>query len=667
MQKSRHALLIGGTSEFEECLISLCALDSKDEYELSQNVSFRRVANNTTFLVYPDVNTSADNSALDKIEDIVAPNGSALINLYFRIVHPSFPILHKRVFLEKYSRSYREFSPPLLAAVYALACTWWSYSPELSGKEKPDVQALEDIARKTLQDCIASPKLSTVQAGLLLLQRHIPGSWALTAQIVAVGQDLGLHRDPTGWKIPAWEKGLRKRLSWALFMQDKWTALTHGRPSHIVDRNWDVPDVSAVDFPETKRDDEGVEDGSAEIEKGRLIFQQMVKLSRLTAAILEAFFTDGATLSAQHTLKDLLDRAKPIQIRLREWYASLPVPLKMDSMAGTSKPRSLNATGALHLSYFATEITLHRILLRSTLSLSANSAHLPPIIRTAAKTRLISALDFINRLTPSHLQSFWPSHARGAFSLVGAFGALLWASSTTVKEGSFYLARLKEYRWTLRVSLRSLEELRYPLEVLEEMIREEKVERWKEVIATRANMGSPGASDENSAAGGTDAMSLSGHEGEDQLEAELGVGMIGFGGDMGGFVGFGSYGSASGQGQGFAAGGQRGLSASTFPSSASLPHMASHPQPQRSYSTSSFPTQAFSYNGGAISTHFSGFYDDDGAMGSESEGDGFDEDGSERAGDEEDEDVEMEGVSEAELKRARERGSGFLMMPEDSS
>lgn len=67
-------------------------------------------------------------SDLDAIEALVYPHGKALINLYFRIVHPSFPILHKKVYLEKYERTNRAFSPALLAAVYILALHFWSYS-----------------------------------------------------------------------------------------------------------------------------------------------------------------------------------------------------------------------------------------------------------------------------------------------------------------------------------------------------------------------------------------------------------------------------------------------------------------------------------------------------------------------------------------------------------
>ncbi len=71
-------------------------------------------------MTLPDEGTAHyqdENDDLDSIEAIVSPNGKALINLYFRIVHPSFPVLHKKVDLEKYERNHREFSPAILAAV----------------------------------------------------------------------------------------------------------------------------------------------------------------------------------------------------------------------------------------------------------------------------------------------------------------------------------------------------------------------------------------------------------------------------------------------------------------------------------------------------------------------------------------------------------------------
>jgi hypothetical protein len=242
LQNHRHSKLIGHTSEYEQILLGLDAYNDKDEVPVGPS-TLRKVNATDAFILSPDEGTRNHEDEvvdLDAIEMIVAPHGQALIHLYFRIVHPSFPILHKKVFLEKYQRTHREFSPPLLAAVYILALNWWSYSSDLALLPKPDVPKLEKLAFKTANDIIHRPKLSTIQAGLLLLQRPQGDSWALTTQLVGLGQELGLHLDCSTWRVPAWERGLRKRLAWALFMQDKWGSLVHGRPSHIATTDWAV-------------------------------------------------------------------------------------------------------------------------------------------------------------------------------------------------------------------------------------------------------------------------------------------------------------------------------------------------------------------------------------------------------------------------------------------
>ncbi|KAI5289964.1 Fungal specific transcription factor [Ascosphaera acerosa] len=78
--------------------------------------------------------------------------------------------------------------------------------------------------------------------------------------------------------------------------------------------------------------------------------------------------------------------------------------------------------------------------------------HIIHICRSAAKTRLISALDFVNRLRPHHLASPWPFYARFCLSLVGSFGVLLRITAKTKSEYAFYGRRLGEYIWTLGVS-----------------------------------------------------------------------------------------------------------------------------------------------------------------------------------------------------------------------
>jgi hypothetical protein len=464
LQTDRYSQYIGPTTDFEPSLIDLSPFDPQDESLLSRG-TLRKVSDTDTFLMLLDYNTPGHEHEIDDtddIENIVAPHGPALIDLYFRIIHPNFPILQKAVFLEKYSRSHREFSPPLLAAMYILAINWWDHSETLSNHSRPNLRELERLARATLADAMYRPKLSTVQAGLLLSQRPEGDQWAPTAQLVAIGQELGLHLDCTNWKIPLWERGLRKRLAWALYMQDKWGSLVHGRPSHIFATNWAVPALTPHDFPDVEYDEKD-EDEVAEYERGRLLFTQMIVLSQILAEVLETFYTlsamDQVARSGASGTHLVLQLAKPVQLKLKEWFAALPPCLKMDS--SSSPTTKLSSTGFLHLAYFATEITLHRRIVRSLSAPSRSSPGSPipqvdpyiiHICRSAAKTRLISAMDFVNRLTPSHLRSFWYFASKTNFALIGTFGSLLWATAPGREEAEFYRMRLKEYRWTLGVS-----------------------------------------------------------------------------------------------------------------------------------------------------------------------------------------------------------------------
>ncbi|KAJ9608912.1 Fungal specific transcription factor [Cladophialophora chaetospira] len=470
LQNHRYAKYIGPTDEHDFALLDLRLYDDARGESPADQGSFRKVGANEFFHQYADAdspNYAREVEELDNIEGIVAPHGEALIKLYFRIVHPSFPILHKKVYLEKYGRTHREFSPPLLAAVYILALNWWSYSAELAKLPKPHVSELEDIAYRTLQDVSHRAKLSTVQAGLLLLQRPRSNeAWQLTAQLVAIGQDLGLHLDCTNWRIPSWEKGLRKRLGWALFMQDTWSALIYGRPPHICSSNWAVQPVISSDFPESAADEDG-EEGSTEVEKGRTLFSAMITLTKMLSEVLEGLYSLKAEMevkSAYDTTKAILERAKPIQLKLRSWYADMPEALRMDA----TRVGKLSSVGYLHLAYFATEITLHRRILRS---LSHNTdPYMIQICRSAAKARLISAMDFFNRLKPEHLQSFWYFASKFNFALIGTFAGLCFVTSVSQEEAEFYQRRLQEYRWTLRVSNKSAEFLEIASGILESAV-----------------------------------------------------------------------------------------------------------------------------------------------------------------------------------------------------
>lgn len=453
LQRRHHGLHVGDSGRIEPILAIHREVDAATSY---QEFVFRRVHDSEMFALYPDQKTECyeeEIEDLDAIESHVAPHGRALIDLYFRIVHPSFPILHKKVYLEKYGRTHREFSPVLLAAVYILALDYWSYSPELSGSSGPAVEPLESLATKSLGYALHRPKLSTVEAGLLLLQRPSEKLWPLTAQMVAVGQDIGLHRDCSNWDIPDWEKGLRKRLAWALFMQDKWASLIHGRPSHILQADWAVQPLAEEDFPENFTD-ENDEDGSTEVEIGRTLFTCMVLLTQILSDILTTLYSgaseENTSCSGSVATKDVLMKAKPLQIRLKKWCASLPPCLSISHV----KIRKLSSTGYLHLAYWAAEITLHRCIVRTLAS--CIDIELTGICQNAALIRSKSAMDFVRGLRPEHWQSFWYFASEFNFGLIGVFEALLSTTFTSQADVALSSNKLDEYAWTLKMSRRTV-------------------------------------------------------------------------------------------------------------------------------------------------------------------------------------------------------------------
>ncbi|KAF2869538.1 fungal-specific transcription factor domain-containing protein [Massariosphaeria phaeospora] len=472
LQRRQHSRYIGLSSPFDSILIGLSHFDTRNESTFDLG-TLRRVNDHECFIMLPDENTQeyADEvDTLNQVERLVHPHGPSLLNLYFRIVHPSFPIVQKHLFVERYRNGDRTFSPSLMAGMYILALNWWSIDPKLASYPKPDSAQLEAIAMRSLTVAMERPKLSTIQAGLLLLQRPEADSWSLTTQLVAIGQELGLHLDCSSWSIPLWERGLRKRIACALYMQDKWSSLIHGRPSHIFSANWAVRPINDDDFKEEgdgydTRQEESEEE-KEDNERGQVLFAEMIGLTEIMAEVMDTFYTQVAIHdfknAGQKSTELILARAKPVQIKLRNWHEKLPQSVKMHAPTKSK----LCSTGYLHLAYFATEITLHRRIVQS-LDPTNHDPYGFFMCRNAAKTRLISAMDFVNRLKPEHLQSFWYFASKINFTLIGTFGSLLWATAPTQEEAEFYKTRLREYRWTLSVSSKRAEFLDYAVAMLD--------------------------------------------------------------------------------------------------------------------------------------------------------------------------------------------------------
>lgn len=270
---------------------------------------------------------------LGELASAVDPCGPKLVELFFSHVQPCFPILHRQLFLERYNSSRDTIDCALLAAVYLISLHWWSYDPELSVRRSPESALLRSVFRRAIDSSYHRPKLAAVQAMLLYLQCQPEDplnpdhtyAWGLTCQVLAIGQCIGLHLDPSEWSIPLWEINVRKRVSWALFMQDRWTALAYGRPVHIQMDDWAVEELTKADFIDSASDRL---DEDSWLGKSHMQFILMAQLTQILSETLSSFYTVRASLD-QDTSR-LYIKAQPLIARLREWHSNLPSVLSLD-------------------------------------------------------------------------------------------------------------------------------------------------------------------------------------------------------------------------------------------------------------------------------------------------------------------------------------------------
>lgn len=465
MLNNHHCQYISPASSFKPALaVHRAGADANEAKVNGERV--RWVSPTDAFLLLPDLGTPAyshQRADVEAVESLVRPYIRILHDIYFRVVYPIFPVLHRPVWIEKYGRSPFEFAPASLAVVYLLATRYWSYEPTLQDKPMPEVSKLEALARRCLQDAIRyRPKLSTIQAGLQLLQYSHVDSDELTLQLIDAGYKIGLHLDATEWDIPDWEKTLRKRLSWTLYSQDKWHSLETGKPPLINNANWGVRRMTEDDFPEQC---EYEQEGSSDVEKGRLLFCQLIHLSEILGDILENVLSVRATTevthAGEHGLELLLQKTKPLQARLRQWFTNFSGHLSME-VTNTSK---LSSVGSVRLAYFAAEMCLQRQILLNLPSCTDGS--LKELCRRAAGECFQFVMDLVKSLKPNHLVSFWYSMTPYNFALAGELVCYLYLTEIESEQRQHYLSQLREYRWLLTMSKSGASYISQALKTLE--------------------------------------------------------------------------------------------------------------------------------------------------------------------------------------------------------
>ena len=323
----QYATLVGPTVEAEPELIELAYRNGLGSdrttfhkrgtaiFALNRSIAQRSLATRPT--------------ALKSLDDVVGSYGPRLVSIYQQHVSLQLPIIDQSFFLACQQGNIQEVDPVLLASIYAIALPWL-LDEEDDLSHVLHTKKIGDAAFTIFSDSLRNPSLATLQAGMLLMQMPSADSKTLNSQLVNAAYELGLHLDCTEWDISVTEKALRKRLAWSMYMQDKWCSLIHGRPSLISSSNWAVPDVADEDFASSSTGSQGSHGNS------NILYQQIVELTKILATILETFYTLDAMAeieeSGSNGTRLILERAKPVQIDLKEWFTELPAALKMDSL-----------------------------------------------------------------------------------------------------------------------------------------------------------------------------------------------------------------------------------------------------------------------------------------------------------------------------------------------
>jgi hypothetical protein len=420
-----------------------------------------------------------DQRTLDEAADEVSrmiseETGVRLVKLFFRYIYPYFPILSRTRLLYPLAElpgRLRALPLSLKSAIYASALAFITYDDVLATTivhSPPSSQRLYRIAWLAVTHEVHTPHLSTLQSCLLLLQRvnddrYVMDTvfrWSLLGWTVALAQSFGLSNDCLDWNgIPDWEKRLRRRLWWAVFVMDKWAFMSAGLTSHIHKDNYDVLPLTAADF------------GNAEMTSESTSFEHNTSahfyhLSRLTAIISDiqsAFFTVAASKRTQRDFALSIDLAKPFRQDLKEWKTSYDSFIATqaalrggDHSQSRSLRSGLDGNASLGLSYLVANIILFRALLRPVESNlpESTSQQLPQAgrdaVRAGAKTCCVEAVVFVESLQRNVWDAFWHSWSRAGFAMVSSLMIRLLITSDKATEVDEINALIRRWRWALR-------------------------------------------------------------------------------------------------------------------------------------------------------------------------------------------------------------------------
>lgn len=386
----------------------------------------------TQFLVYP-VNQTPEiemdrRMQRKRLKDLTMGTEERLVELFFELVYPIFPILNKDKFLNDFHKD-NDIENGVLAGVFGICVTWTKYDPVLCLKNMPRQlhDNLLDECDIAIKRTIEKPGLETVQSLLLVMQKRCvdDGKIAMDlSKLVSISYSIGLNIDCRDWNISKGEKECRKRLWWSVYLLEKWCTANLGRPSCLSENNttWEYEDIS--------------QDTNEEIQ----LFVHLIRLTRILDRVVSKFHTvrgyKANFLNREETVKQVMVFFN----ELTQWREQLP--LKLQNME--CQPTEVNPNGILHLCDLTIQVLLHRILLHpSSINMIPRSQLVE--LRANANKTVQAITKFTSSILNAHLKTFWHTMVRHNFSTLFSFLAFFNLTALTKRE--FNSSRTLMEKW----------------------------------------------------------------------------------------------------------------------------------------------------------------------------------------------------------------------------
>ncbi|KAK4688968.1 hypothetical protein P7C73_g1135, partial [Tremellales sp. Uapishka_1] len=332
-----------------------------------------------------------------------------LIDMFKTRTLTAFPIANRFRFEASIRREPGSGDFPAALLCCAIAHSAYMYAPESIGTSH---LAIWKRVLLTIEDEYRSPRLQTLQTALTLILctphvnhgQHAIGiarvsriarlgrPLLILEQAVGCAQLLGLHIDSDGWKLPRWEKSVRKRLWWTLLISDKWRSFVYGRPSII------NSEECSVALPKLRHSDWGV-DVHSDDEDAMLAFIAMCTLTVILQRIITHFYSVKSSINPLPS-DERLAVLSSISEEVDEFAQGLPDFL---SLPITEESSSVSGVRSMQASYLGIQIAVIR--------LAWNTPKLPEaqlsVIFRAGMEIAQSCVQFLETLKQEDYELYW--------------------------------------------------------------------------------------------------------------------------------------------------------------------------------------------------------------------------------------------------------------------